>query len=139
VYSCPECGSDQTSGEPRCRCGADLRLLQQVDALADVWFNRALAALAEGATGQALEWLAAACVARPTDVAARIALSQVWAQLGRWKEAADALERAAELDPGSVEVAALREALRQARGEAPHPEEKQAPVERIPEGTRILQ
>jgi tetratricopeptide (TPR) repeat protein len=111
LYSCPACGADQTPGSPRCRCGADLRLLQQLDSLADAWFNRALTALADGSPGRALEWLAAACAARPDDFPARLALARVWAQLGRPTEAADALERAAALDPDAPEVAALREII----------------------------
>jgi tetratricopeptide (TPR) repeat protein len=79
--------------------------------VADAWFNRSLEALAAGAPGRALEWIAASCAAQPTDAAARRVLAQVWAQLGRPAEARDALERAAALDPDAPELAEIRRAL----------------------------
>jgi tetratricopeptide (TPR) repeat protein len=112
VYSCPACGADAVEGQAACRCGADLSLLLRLNGMADAWFNRALEALARGAPGRALEYLAACSAARPTDAAALRALAKVWAQLGRRAEARDALERAAEIDPGAPELEALRRALR---------------------------
>jgi tetratricopeptide (TPR) repeat protein len=85
--------------------------LQRLDSVADAWFNRALESLARGATGRALEWLSASCAARPTDAAVRRAQAKVWAQLGRWDEARDALERAAAIDPDAAELEAIREVL----------------------------
>jgi regulator of sirC expression with transglutaminase-like and TPR domain len=90
-----------------------LSLLQRLDAVADAWFNRALEALAAGAPGRALEWLSACCAARPTDAAARRAQAKVWAQLGHWEEARDALERAAAIEPDVPELEAIRQALRE--------------------------
>jgi tetratricopeptide (TPR) repeat protein len=113
MYSCAACGAEEVGRQARCRCGADLTLLAQLDAVADTWFNRALAALAEDAPGQALEWLSACCAARPTDAAARRAQAKVWAQLGHWKEAAGALERAAAIEPDAPEIADIRQALNQ--------------------------
>lgn len=121
MYSCPVCGADDVARQPTCACGADLSLLQRLDAVADVWFNRGLGALAEGALGRALEWICACCAARPTDAAARLAQGKMWAQLGRWEEARDALDRVASIDPTLPELAGLYDALRGA-GEKAGPE-----------------
>ena len=115
MYSCPACGAEEVAGRSRCECGADLTLLQHLDAIADAWFNKALDALKEGAHGRALEWLSACCAARPTDAAARRAQAKVWAQIGRPNEARDSLERAAELEPDSPDIAQIRDALLPAR------------------------
>lgn len=98
-------------GLTACRCGADLMLLRRIDAIADAWFNRGLEALAAGAPGRALEWLSAYCAARPTDAAAHRVQAKLWAQLGHWTEASEALDRATELDPGAPDLLAVREAL----------------------------
>lgn len=111
MYSCPACGAEDTAQRATCRCGADLTLLQRLDAVADAWFNRALEMLAQDAPGRALEWLSASCAARPTDAAARRAQARVWAQIGRLNEAREALDRAAELDPFASELLTVREAL----------------------------
>lgn len=129
MYSCPACGTEGKRDLFRCSCGADLALLEQLEGVADAWFNRALAALAEDRPGRALEWLAACCAARPTDAAAGRALARVWAQLGCWDQAADALDRAAALDPDAPETAELRQALATARA---------APVEISPTPKREL-
>ena len=111
MYSCPECGAEDTAQRATCRCGADLTLLLRLDGLADAWFNRALEMLAQDAPGRALEWFSACCAARPTDAAARRAQARVWAQIGRLNEARDALDRAAELDPSAPELLTIRAAL----------------------------
>lgn len=116
MVTCPACGAENATIPVRCRCGADLALLQRLDGIADAWFNRALEALAAGSPGRALEWLSACCVARPTDAAARRAQARVWAQLGCWQPARDALERAEALDPDAAEVAEIRQALDEAQG-----------------------
>lgn len=115
IYSCPSCGAEDMSRQTACsRCGADLSLLQRLDLVADIWFNRALEALKDGSPGRALEWLSAACAARPTDAAARRAQAKVWAQLGRWNEAHDALERARAIEPDAPEAAQIVQALQEA-------------------------
>lgn len=114
MYSCPACGAEEVASRAACSCGADLAPLQRLDGMADAWFNRALEALAAGHTGRALEWLSASCAARPTDAAARRAQAKIWAQLGLWQEARDALQRAADIDPDAPELAALRAALQDA-------------------------
>ena len=116
MYSCPACGAEGVANRSACRCGADLSLLQSLDSITDAWFNRALEALAEGAPGQALEWLSACCVVRPTDAAARRAQARVWAQLGLLQEAQDALDRAAAIVPDAPELADIQQALEEARG-----------------------
>lgn len=123
MFSCPECGHDQINGASRCRCGADLRLLHQIDAIANVWFNRALAALDDGSPGRALEWFAAVSAARPNDIEARLALVKLWAHLGRLPEARDALSRAALLEPDSPDIAKLCDALNDSQ-EKPRRHEK---------------
>jgi predicted Zn-dependent protease len=111
MYSCPACGAEDVANLSTCRCGADLSLLQRLDAVADAWFNRALEALANNNPGHALEWLSASCAARPTDVAARRAQAKVWAQLGHWAEARDALSRARDIEPDDPELAEIELAL----------------------------
>lgn len=111
MYSCPACGAENVAGRAACVCGTDLTLLQRLDGLADAWFNQGLEALAQGAPWRALEWISACCAARPTDRAARRTQAKLWAQLGFPTGAADALERAASLDPQAPELAPLRRAF----------------------------
>ena len=118
MYNCPACGADDVSGRSICSCGADLLLLEKLDAVADAWFNRALEALGRGATGEALEWVSASCAARPTDAAVRRTQAKLWAQLGRLDEASDALARAVAIDPEAPETALVRQALDEAAGSA---------------------
>jgi len=115
MYSCPACGAENVAQRSACACGADLTLLRKLDGLGDAWFNRALESLAAGATGRAIEWLAACCVARPNDAAACRALAKAWAQLGHWREACDALDRAVALDPQDPTLEPIREVLREAK------------------------
>lgn len=114
MYNCPACGVEDVAQDTNCRCGADLSLLLQLETLADVWFNRALAELRDNAPGRALEWLSAACAVRPADAAARRAQARLWAQLGRYVEARDALARAAELEPDAPELIEIGAALNDA-------------------------
>ncbi|MGE0129086.1 MAG: hypothetical protein AB7U82_13490 [Blastocatellales bacterium] len=111
MYNCPACGAMDVEGRETCACGADLSLLARLEAISDAWFNEGLRALAEGARGRAMEWFSAACAARPTDAAARRAQAKVWAQLGCWDEALDALERAAMIEPDDDELNAIRRAI----------------------------
>jgi tetratricopeptide (TPR) repeat protein len=111
MYSCPACGAVNVADLLTCRCGADLSLLQGLDALVDAWFNRALEALASGETGRALEWVSACCVARPTDAAARRVQAKIWAQLGCWNEARAALEQARLIEPDASETNEIEQAL----------------------------
>jgi Flp pilus assembly protein TadD len=110
-YSCPACGADVAVDQVRCACGADLSLLVGLSAVADAWFNRGLEALAAGDPARALEWLAAACTARPTDAGALRALARVWAQLGHVGAARAALARAAALEPDDPNLAELKRVL----------------------------
>ena len=91
----------------RCHCGADLSLLLTLDAVADAWFNRGLAALGCEAPGEALEWFSACCAARPADGPARLAQAKTWARLGRFKEALESLEKAKLLEVNGDEVTAV--------------------------------
>jgi tetratricopeptide (TPR) repeat protein len=111
MYNCPACGAIDVEGRETCACGADLSLLARLEAVSDAWFNEGLRVLSEGARGRALEWFSAACAARPTDAAARRAQAKVWAQLGRWDEAREALERAALIEPDADELNTLRQAI----------------------------
>jgi len=111
AYSCPYCSASDVEGLTVCHCGGDLTLLLRIDAAADAWFNRGLEAAAAGETAQALEWMAACCAARPIDAAAHRARARLWAQLRRWPDASAALERAAELEPDSPDLAGLRQAF----------------------------
>ena len=115
MYVCPACGSDKATGQARCACGADLTILQCLDAVPDAWFNQALKALAENRLGEALEWLSACCTANPTDAAAWRALAKLWARLRRFKDADRALGRAEKIEPDSEELKAIRGAIEDAR------------------------
>jgi hypothetical protein len=108
MYSCPACGFDRVEGLSRCRCGADLSLLAELDATVDAWFNAGLDALGAGDTGGALEWLAAYAKARPTDAAGPAVLARLWLQLGHPDFALRCLDRAAELELETPERSALR-------------------------------
>ena len=114
MYSCPACGNSNVANQARCKCGADLTLLQCLEAVANAWFNRALSALADDRPGRALEWLSACCAARPTDAEARLVQAKVWARLGRWREASDALDRAEEVGVSSDDLQAVRDVVREA-------------------------
>ncbi|MBI3248834.1 MAG: tetratricopeptide repeat protein [Deltaproteobacteria bacterium] len=114
MYTCPSCKNDDVVGKERCRCGADLGLLQRFVGLSDAWFNRALALQNEGRYGRALELLSACCVVRPDDSEARLVQAQMFAQLGCWREAGEALQAVRELDPDQPELAALEAALAEA-------------------------
>jgi tetratricopeptide (TPR) repeat protein len=111
AYSCPACGAEVAERRLICACGADLGLLARLDAVADAWFNEALASLAAGAPGRALEWLSACCAARPADAAARRVQAKLWARFGHWREAHDSLDRAAAVDPDAADLQAIREAV----------------------------
>jgi len=124
MYTCPACGYDKVAGKATCQCGADLSLLQCLDAAVDAWFNEALEALSRNEVGKALEWLAACCTARPSDAVARRSLAKVWAQLGHVQEARRSLEVSVENDPDHPDVAAIRAALADMEN-APIPEPSQ--------------
>lgn len=130
MYSCPSCGADDVGGRAVCRCGADLGLLQALEAVSDVWFNQALAELEAGRPGRALEWLSACCAARPADAEARLAQAKLWAQLGRWAEAQEALDRAAEVEPELAELAAVRQAIAEAKPAADQAAQRQVSLAR---------
>ena len=129
MYSCPACGNSDVANQARCKCGADLTLLQCLEAVANAWFNRALSALADDRPGRALEWLSACCAARPMDAEARLVQAKVWARLGRWCEASDALDRAEGIGVSSDDLQAVRDVVREA-------EEKHAKKATKPQGRR---
>ncbi len=114
MYKCPACGAGDATGRTQCRCGADLTLLQALDAVADAWFNRGLQALDRDAPGEALEWFCACCAARPSDVAARLAQAKTWARLERYEQARDALEKARKTAPDAEGLDELAQALEEA-------------------------
>lgn len=101
-----------------CGCGADLGLLACLDAVADSWFNASLAALEQGRRGEALEWMSACCRARPSEVAAWLALARLWAQGGSVADARRCLDEVAKLDPGHAELGVMRTALTALEGSA---------------------
>jgi tetratricopeptide (TPR) repeat protein len=111
MYNCPACGVEVAGHDSRCYCGSDLSLLLQMETLADVWFNRALVELNANRHGRALEWLSAACALRPSDAAALRIQSKVWAQLGHYDEALDALERSAQFEPDAPQFREIAAAL----------------------------
>ena len=111
MLNCPACGTPVERREQACSCGADLRLLRDLDGLADAWLNRGLAVLGKQGAGKALEWVSASCVARPTDAQARRIQAKLWAQLGKWDEALEALACASALDGDAQESEELRKAI----------------------------
>lgn len=112
MFNCPVCGSEVKADRAKCHCGTDLSFLIRIDCLADAWFNQALLELDRGFPGRALEWLSACCIAQPSDVDARIALSKVWTQLGCLDEALDSLKRVEQLAPDRKEVEDIRECIK---------------------------
>ena len=118
MYTCPSCGQKVDTSSVFCGCGADLSLLHSLDALADAWLNRALSAVSRRSPGLALEWLSAACAARPSDSQARLALAKVWARLGHLKEARHSLSLVRLNDPGNPGIAPIEKALRDAQRNA---------------------
>ena len=90
-------------------------MLQCLDALPDAWLNQGLKAMERRAIGEALEWFAACCRARPSDGPAHRALARAWAQLEHWDDAQRALEQSARSDPESPDLTVLRTAVEQAR------------------------
>lgn len=119
MYLCPECGSDQIAGRERCLCGADLRVLRDLTALQDAWFNAGAGALEAGRHGEAVEWFAACAVARPTEVEPLELLARSWLLLGRPAEAARVLDRADELGPPGEARSALRSQIAEASQRIP--------------------
>jgi tetratricopeptide (TPR) repeat protein len=96
---CPSCGLEKPYSLETCTCGADLRLLVQVNQLCDSFFNWGIQAAGQGNLGEALFWLSACCASRPTDAEAWLAHARAWGQLGHWQEGLGSLERARELNP----------------------------------------
>ena len=95
MYSCPKCGLEAVPGRAACVCGEDLSALHRFNAVADVWFNQGLERARMGKPAEALEWLAACAIARPSDAACRRAMSKLWIQLGQVEEAERCLALAA--------------------------------------------
>ncbi len=126
MYSCPACGKEVDAGAARCPCGADLTLLRDLHALADSWFNRALAAAEGSELGQALELMGACCAVRPHDAEARYVLAQLYGQLGLADEAQAALARRRELDPAQPGLAELERSIARLRGPAAPPRRSRA-------------
>jgi hypothetical protein len=104
MYSCPKCGSEAAAGKAACSCGEDLSALQCFDAVADAWFNQGLQRARMGKPAEALEWMAACAIARPSDAACRRAMSRLWIQLGHVEEAERCLASAAVFDSRSPEI-----------------------------------
>ena len=129
MMTCPACGKQSSGNSTTCSCGADLTLLVCLEGQCDAWFNRALAALAEGELGRAVEWLSACCAARPSDAAAWRALARVWSRLGRWDDAGRAVERAAEVEPDAPDLETIRQAIADAAKPA---ETQEAPETQMP-------
>jgi tetratricopeptide (TPR) repeat protein len=98
MYSCPKCGLEEVAGKAACSCGEDLSALQRFDAVADAWFNQGLQHAKMGKPGEALEWMAACAIARPSDAACRRAMSKLWIQLGHIEEAERCLALVAAFD-----------------------------------------
>jgi Tfp pilus assembly protein PilF len=105
---CPSCGQQREPTVETCSCGADLRLLVQVNQMCDAWFNRGIQAARDGNPGEALTWISACCASRPSDAEAWLVHARLWGQLGHPQEALASLEKARQLNPqleGLEEVA----------------------------------
>lgn len=99
------------AGKAVCKCGADLSVLQCLDAVIDGWFNAGLDALARNESGLALEWLAACCKARPSDAAALRALAKVWGRLGHLDDARRCVDLSRQSDPDHPDLDSITAAL----------------------------
>lgn len=109
--TCPACGKERPPNLESCVCGADLRLLVQVNQLCDTWFNQGVQAARAEHPGEAVFWLSACCAASPGDAAAWLAHARAWGQLGRWQEALASLEHAYEINPQLSDLPEVRECL----------------------------
>jgi hypothetical protein len=59
-----------------------------------------------------------------------LAQAKLWAQLGRWAEAQEALDRAAEVEPELAELAAVRQAIAEAKPAADQAAQRQVSLAR---------
>jgi hypothetical protein len=107
---CPTCGRE-LAGAPVCKCGTDVRLLQQIVARADHLFNRALEAYHAGHVARALEYLEANAALVPFDVEARLVQAKLLARLGRWEEVAEIVRLVRMSEPAHPELEDLVDAL----------------------------
>ncbi|ORT53642.1 tetratricopeptide repeat protein [Streptomyces sp. CB03238] len=119
VINCPLCGRTLTAPVPECPvCRGDLRPLAQIAALADEYFNKAVALARAQQWHSAAEHLAVTRALSPNDVDAIVLLAKVRYRQrgGRRAEARQLLQRALDLAPDREDVrAALEEAARPRR------------------------
>jgi len=112
VYLCPTCGREPDQS-PTCKCGADLRLLQQIVVRADHLFNPALEAYQNGQGAQALQYLAANAVLVPFDIEARLVQAKLLAQSQHRSETQAIVHHVQVVEPTHPELAGLVEWLAQ--------------------------
>jgi flagellar motor protein MotB len=89
TIGCPVCPASQIPPDsPKCdHCGTDLRPILRVRELSAVYFNRALAAAAEGDHNRALEALYASLAADTHNATARVMLGKILWRLGHRRDA----------------------------------------------------
>ena len=97
--TCPSCGAVATENLLCRQCNVDLSILYIINAVPDVWFNRAVESVQSGDWGKALEWVSACCVARPADASAHRMRAKIWGQLQHPIAARESLELARALEP----------------------------------------
>lgn len=106
MYLCPGCGREM--GETAvCKCGVDLRLLQQLIARGDHLFNEALTAVQSNQVAAALARLEMNAALAPFDVEARLLQAQLLAQQENWAEAATLVQQVQALAPAHPGLAPL--------------------------------
>ena len=88
---CPNCGRQVEA--PACRCGADLLLLQTIQARADHMYNQAAEAAEAGETERAAGLLQVNETITPNDLEARRLQVEVLARGGRADEAREMIAR----------------------------------------------
>ncbi|AZM49746.1 hypothetical protein DMB38_31755 [Streptomyces sp. WAC 06738] len=119
VIDCPLCGRALAALVPECPvCRGDLRPLAQVAALADEYFNQAVALARAQRWQSAAEHLAVTRALRPNDVDAIVLLAKIrYRQRGGQRaEATGLLRRALELAPDREDVrSALEQSARTRR------------------------
>lgn len=115
MYTCPACKAEVTAETDRCECGADLSLLRAMLALSDAWFNAALQEAERGRSDRALALVSTCCSLCPDDAQARFVQAQLFAQVGCYQAAQEALERCRDADPDLEGIDELARALQRAR------------------------
>jgi len=114
---CPICDHRVADGKIRCvNCSTALTFWINLDLWAHKAYTAALQTLRDGDVHKAADLLLRAAISAPENAAYLAACGRVFAQAGRFREAAHVLGKACELDPTEANQAALQRAQTLAAG-----------------------